>query len=376
MDKPQVAKKLLLESLDFSEGNKMGETTKEIYNGLYTIYSSQKNYKEALRYFELYVTYKDSINSIEVTTKINQYKEQFEAEQRDRKIDQLEQQALLDHLNQEKLKEVNRRRNTRSIFIGIAITLLLIIVIVVQRYFHLKQKAKSELLLINEEINQQKMVDLIKNQEVNSINSYMEGQERERNRIAAELHDRLGSLLSTVKLHFSTLERMWKKNYGESEGFTFALDLLDNSVAEVRSISHNLSKGVLMQFSLTEAVENLKDAINIAGRIQVKVIKVGPKHLLKPEIEIELFRVIQELITNAVKHSQAKEIFVQLIADNDGLNITVEDHGIGFDIKTVNSNGLGLKNLKSRVEAVGGDVHFESAVGKGTSVMIEIKNQA
>jgi signal transduction histidine kinase len=324
----------------------------------------------------LYVTYKDSINSIEVTTKINQYKEQFEAEQRDRKIDQLEQQALLDHLNQEKLKEVNRRRNTRSIFIGIAITLLLIIVIVVQRYFHLKQKAKSELLLINEEINQQKMVDLIKNQEVNSINSYMEGQERERNRIAAELHDRLGSLLSTVKLHFSTLERMWKKNYGESEGFTFALDLLDNSVAEVRSISHNLSKGVLMQFSLTEAVENLKDAINIAGRIQVKVIKVGPKHLLKPEIEIELFRVIQELITNAVKHSQAKEIFVQLIADNDGLNITVEDHGIGFDIKTVNSNGLGLKNLKSRVEAVGGDVHFESAVGKGTSVMIEIKNQA
>ena len=92
-------------------------------------------------------------------------------------------------------------------------------------------------------------------------------------------------------------------------------------------------------------------------------------------MEIELFRVIQELITNAIKHSGADEIYVQLITDAEGLTIVVEDMGVGFDMAKLKSKGIGLQNLKNRIEKIGGIYHLESTINKGTTIIIEIKNQ-
>ena len=375
MGKPQMGKQYLLEALSYTEGNKMGETTKEIYLGLYTIYDDKKEFKKALEYYQLYVLYKDSINSIEVTKKINEYKEIFEAEKKDLEIDKLQQEAKVKDLEREKQKAEIKKQRLVAAAMGLLAILLLVLVFVIQRYFKLRQKAIKEQANRNEEINQQKIVDLVKGQEVDSINSYMEGQEKERSRIAGELHDRLGSLLSTVKLHFSSIESSIKKDEETEENFGYALSLLDSSVEEVRSISHNLSKGILTEFGLAVAVESLKDAINSAGKIQLNYYRVGPQFHLMPDVEIELFRVIQELITNAIKHSHSKDIFVQLISDEDGLTVMVEDHGVGFDINNMKSNGIGLINLKKRVENIGGEYHLESAPKNGTSVIIEVKNR-
>jgi signal transduction histidine kinase len=368
------AKKILLEALKYSKSNKMGETTKEIYLGLSVIAKETNDYKNALRYNNLYVEYKDSINSIEVTKKISEYREQYEAEKKDRKIQDLQKKAQLQELIQENQKVKNRRQVYINYSLLILALLLLIIIFSIYRYFKLKSDANRELIKKQEQINQQKVIDLVKSSEVNSINSYMEGQEKERTRIAAELHDRLGSLLSTVKLHFSSFEAANEENIKDKETFNFALDLLDNSVEEVRSISHNLSKGILTQFGLQAAVENLRDQINAAGSIQVKLIKAGPEYNINPESEIELFRVIQELITNAIKHSQSKEIYIQLISDDEGLNVIVEDYGVGFNIDKLKSKGIGIQNLKTRIEKIGGTYHLESTVGKGTSIIIELKN--
>jgi len=374
MKKYSKAKKILLEALKYSKTNKMGEATKEIYLGLSVIAKETNDYKNALKYNILYVEYKDSINSIEVTKKISEYREQYEAEKKDREIQDLQKEAQLQKLIQENQKVENKRQVYINNSLLILAVLLLIIIFSIYRYFKLKHAANRELMNKQEQINQQKVIDLVKSSEVNSINSYMEGQEKERTRIASELHDRLGSLLSTVKLHFSSFEAANEENIEDKETFNFALDLLDNSVEEVRSISHNLSKGILTQFGLQAAVENLRDQINAAGSIQVKLIKAGPEYNINPESEIELFRVIQELITNAIKHSQSKEIYVQLISDAEGLNIIVEDYGVGFNVDKLKSKGIGLQNLKTRVEKIGGTYHFESSIGNGTSTIIEVKN--
>lgn len=285
--------------------------------------------------------------------------------------------TAIQKLEQEKQISENKRQKIVALLLGVTTLFLIITLFYIRRNFIIKQRAARELMKKNNEISQQKIVDLIKAQEVSSINSYMEGQEKERARIAAELHDRLGSLLSAVKLHFSSIEANLDENNSnsESDNFSFALDLLDNSVEEVRSISHNLSKGILTQFGLSGAINNLKNAINSAGKIQIKFIEVGEKLDLPPEVEIELFRVIQELITNAIKHSGADEIYVQLITDAEGLTIVVEDMGVGFDMAKLKSKGIGLQNLKNRIEKIGGIYHLESTINKGTTIIIEIKNQ-
>jgi len=376
MGKYDKAKKLLLEALKYSKNHKMGETTKETYLGLSEIYRSQHDYKNALSNYQSYVLYKDSINSVEVSNTLNRYKEQYETEKKDQEIKILQQKAEVSQLLQEKQEAQTKRQKIIGILLAIIILFLVIALIFIQRYFKLRNIASQELLKKNAEISQQKIIDLVKDQEVKSINSFMSGQEKERNRIAAELHDRLGSLLSAVKLHFSSIEAdLDEKNVEERENFSFALNLLDNSVDEVRSISHNLSKGVLMQFGIAEAIRNLRDTINTAGKLQVKFIEAGPGFKLLPEHEVELFRVIQELITNAIKHSRADEIFVQLISDKEGLRVVVEDHGVGFNMKKIKNKGIGLLNLKSRVEKIGGEYNIESSEGQGTTTIIELKNR-
>ena len=212
----------------------------------------------------------------------------------------------------------------------------------------------------------------MKELEMSSFKSYMEGQEKERSRIAGDLHDRLGSLLSTVKLHFSSLEPDDDDSEENKKSYDYALELLDNSVEEVRAVSHNLTKGVLTQFGLVAAVESMRDAINSADKIKMQVIHSGVEERLNPQVEINLFRVIQELITNIIRHAHTNEAFVQFVGTEDRLNIIIEDHGVGFDKDNIQTEGLGLHNLSKRVAEVGGDVNVDSILGEGTTIIIDI----
>ncbi len=366
------AKTLLETTLVKAENAKMGETIKEIHHGLSVIHAALDEPVKALESFQKYVIFKDSINSVEVSKKINEYKEKYESEKKDREIEKLQQVTELEKLKNEKQVIINNRQRWTGIGLLITISALLVMVYFIRKTSKIKIKANLERMARNEEMARQKMLDLIKNQEVTSINSFMEGQDRERSRVASELHDRLGSLLSTVKLHFSSLEATVAKTDQERDNFSFALDLLDNSVSEVRNISHNLSKGVIVQFGLKGAIETLRDAINTAGRIKINFIFAGIPLNLSPDVEIELFRIVQELVTNAIKHSLATEIFVQMISDQEELTLMVEDHGVGFDMNSIGEKGLGLKNLQARVNQIGGEYHYETAPGKGVNVIITL----
>jgi signal transduction histidine kinase len=217
----------------------------------------------------------------------------------------------------------------------------------------------------------EEMLELVKEQEMKSVNSFISGQEKERARIASDLHDRLGSLLSTVKLHFSSIEPYFENEPELSENFSYAISLLDQSVTEVRSVSHNLAKEILTEFGLVGAIENLRDSINSASILKFVFVNTGFNLRLSYEIEIEIYRIIQELVTNVIKHANATELVIQFVADEETLSITVEDDGVGFDIDKVKKDGLGLHNIFNRTATIKGKYAIDSAPGAGTSFIFD-----
>ncbi len=372
MNKNKKAIPYLERAIEISDSNSFVEISLFCQEGLSVAYRNMGNYKKSLETYIKYQEQNDSIHNIKLEEKLELYKQKYENEKKDRLIQKLEEDQIIAQLEAAKQKAVVSKQRFISNSLAVVAVLLLFILFIIYRYFKMKQRANKEMMLKNEQINQQKTLDLMKEQEVSTIKSYMEGQEKERSRIAADLHDRLGSLLSTVKLHFSSLEQNIEQTKESIDSFSYALQLLDTSVEEVRSVSRNLSKGVLTQFGLFAAVESMRDAINSANKMKMHIIQSGTETRLKPEIEISLFRIIQELVTNVIRHAQTDEIFVQFVGSDDRLNIIVEDHGVGFNTEDIKSNGIGLSNLKSRVEDIKGEFSIDSELGEGTTTIIDI----
>ena len=276
-------------------------------------------------------------------------------------------------LESEKQKNLAlQQRKYKTIILGVSIILVvaafIIIYVIDQRRKNIKALADK-----NEEINKQQIDELLQKQEIASLQGVLEGQETERRRIAIDLHDRLGGILSMVKLHFSVVTESLSKDDQTHTKFMKASDLLDQATGEVRSISHNLMSGVLTKFGLVPALEDLKDKISQTGKLKVSLYSNDLNNVLTAEQELQLYRIVQELISNILKHSHAKEANIQLTKGEDSVNLIVEDDGVGFDLKEVNKKaGIGLINLKARVSKLNGNFHIDSGRGAGTTISIDI----
>ena len=276
-------------------------------------------------------------------------------------------------LESEKQKNLAlQQRKYKTIILGVSIILVvaafIIIYVIDQRRKNIKALADK-----NEEINKQQIDELLQKQEIASLQGVLEGQETERRRIAIDLHDRLGGILSMVKLHFSVVTESLSKDDQTHTKFMKASDLLDQATGEVRSISHNLMSGVLTKFGLVPALEDLKDKISQTGKLKVSLYSNDLNNVLTAEQELQLYRIVQELISNILKHSHAKEANIQLTKGEDSVNLIVEDDGVGFDLKEVNKKaGIGLINLKARVAKLNGNFHIDTGRGAGTTISIDI----
>jgi len=360
-----MAEKYLLFALDNATLAKDLEKLLEINTSLSRLYEVKGQYSKSLDYYKEYKAIDDSIHSLKSAQTISLYREKFEGAEKDKQIAEFENQQKLNALIHEKQK-----LNNRLLMIGIlAIVLISIFILLL---LNNRRKTEKELFKKNTELSQQKMLELVKEQEMNSVNSFISGQERERSRIASDLHDRLGSLLSTVKLHFSSIEPFLEKDQELAENFSYVISLLDQSVAEVRSVSHNLAKEILTEFGVVGAIENLMEAINSAGNLKLIFINTGFEHRLSYEKEIEIYRIIQELVTNAIKHADASELVIQFVVDADILTITIEDDGVGFDAAKVKSNGMGLNNIFERTAKINGKYALDTSPGNGATFIFEI----
>jgi signal transduction histidine kinase len=208
-------------------------------------------------------------------------------------------------------------------------------------------------------------------QEIKSLNAMMDGQEKERKRIAADLHDRIGGSLAAIKLHLTGFIQLQLSELQTQDRIVKVNEMFDEVMKEVRRVSHDLASGVLIRFGIVSALAELCRSIESAGSIKVNFFSGGFEERIDHKTEISLYRITQELLTNILKHANAREINIHLNRYETLLSLGVEDDGVGFDTSK-DFDGIGMSNIKARVNQIQGSVFFDSSPGNGCAVTIEV----
>ncbi len=198
-------------------------------------------------------------------------------------------------------------------------------------------------------------------------------QEKERKRIAQDLHDEVGAMLSVVKLNVSRFERK-SENDSAKELANETKTYLENVITQVRRISRALMPPSLEKLGLDFAVEEFVNWANKSGQIEVEYWKSGQPLRFNSKKELAVFRVVQELVNNAIKHAEASKILIKARFTPVSIAISVTDDGVGFEMDKMTKTGLGLKNLESRAQIMGARIKINSSPGKGTSAILLISS--
>jgi signal transduction histidine kinase/ligand-binding sensor domain-containing protein len=221
--------------------------------------------------------------------------------------------------------------------------------------------------------NKQKALELKNEEQAKSFNAILKGQEEERSRIAKDLHDGLGGLLSGTKLSLSNLKDVLPLNIELNEKFNKSIGQIDTSISELRKIAHNLMPEALEKFGLENVIKDYCNTLQISSGIPIYFEALGLQRRLSNTVSLYIYRIIQELVNNAVKYSKAKSINAQLTITENKIFITVEDDGIGFEKnKLYNTEGLGFKSIQQRTEFLKGKIEVDTTLHKGTSINIEL----
>ncbi|MCV9929328.1 ATP-binding protein [Flavobacterium sp. LS1R49] len=328
---------------------------KNYYNELAKVYNATNEYDKAYFYSNKYNNINDSINNTNFQNEIVELEAKYKKAESERKIN------LLLSQNEKAVLMVNNTRLNTILFA--VLSFLLFLTVLFLWIFNKNQKKLSA----QKEINLKQDLMAFENRHKLSVSkALIQGEEIERKRIARDLHDGLGSMLSGLKIHLN----LAKKEKGEV--IHGADTLLDNSIKELRNISQNLMPESLLELSLEHALRDLC-AANSNAITKIEFQYLIKKSKLPKNYEIRIYRIIQELLNNALKYAKASQVLVSCSQNQDVFFITVEDNGIGFDIlDTKNKNGMGLKNIKNRVEFLNGKLEIESKINQGTSVYIEL----
>jgi signal transduction histidine kinase len=225
----------------------------------------------------------------------------------------------------------------------------------------------------NKRILDQKQLQTIRQEkEIHLLQAVMQGEEKERSRIAKDLHDGVAGMLAAVKMHFNSIA-LHVGGVRQTEGYQQGLNLLDEASQEVRKTSHNLMPEVLLQHGLDEAIRRYCNNVTNSSKLLVQYDSIGELERFVDSFELSVYRIVQELLNNIVKHSKASEAIVQITYQSQLLSITIEDNGIGFSKEGSQKDGMGLKSLQSRVKAMNGKIEFDSTAGQGLNAYLEFE---
>lgn len=220
-------------------------------------------------------------------------------------------------------------------------------------------------------IYHQNAENLLRNSEerINNFSALMMGIEHERQRIAQDLHDGLGVLLSTIKMKLSIENETEQKQ----QKLGNLMGDIDIALEDIRGISRNLMPITLSKLGFNRAIEELIQNIRISNpNLDIELIKIVDNERLIEPVGVNLYRIIQELLQNVLKHSKASELIIQLFSRDDVFVLMVEDNGVGFDVLDKKTGGIGLENVKYRVVSMQGLLNVDSFKGKGSTITIEI----
>jgi len=239
--------------------------------------------------------------------------------------------------------------------------------------FFLWRRAKLKRLKIETEnkLQAEKINSLEKEKRILSLTSMIEGQEAERTRIAQDLHDGLGGLLSSVRNHFSLIEEEVKK-VDNLNVYDRTNEMIDQACKEVRRISHNLMPAGLQLNGLVSTLAQYCDDIDKSKKISIQFEHAGlDDQRLDERKKVFIYRIVQEAVSNVLKHADAKTTLVQFGIYEKEVSLIIEDDGRGF-VTDDSNDGIGLHSIKSRVDNLDGQIDIDSRVGEGTTITINI----
>jgi signal transduction histidine kinase len=345
-----------LQAIDLMKKNNNNKYLEVTYSGL----TDAKAGEGAFHEYEIYRDLRDSVrNALHSEENLKTSKElevKYQSEKKDQEI---------------KIQKGNLA-NSR-LWIGILSSLIassiLLFFIVRSSYKH-KQKISAQ----EKELQQQKIIQLQNEKQLTATQSILKGQEEERGRLAKDLHDGLGGILSSAKYSFINMKQHFVLTEDNARAFEKSMSMLDQSISELRRVAHNMMPETLMKLNLNEALQDYCQQVTDSGALPISYQSFGMDDLVVDNtIKTTVYRIVQELTNNIIKHAAATKSLVQIIAKDNTLNITVEDDGKGFDVSSLRlASGIGYKNTQSRIEFLKGKIDIQSKHGEGTSVYIEI----
>lgn len=334
----------LLKAKNIAEENGLKKEKIKVYRGLAEYYI-REDATAAFNYFAKYDAVKDTVYNETSSNQINQLNAKYETGKKELQ-----------------LKEQDLTITRKNLYLQ-GITAILLLTAVLSYSFYRRYRLKQQKKLQDEVIHQQDL----------ATKAIIGAEENERQRIAAELHDGIGQMMSVAKMNLSSFEHeLVFKNDHQRKAFENVISLVDDSCKEVRNVSHQMMPNALLKKGLGRAVQEFID------KIDSKVIKVslhaeGLNEEIDKNIETVLYRVIQECVNNVLKHAKANHLDIALIKDEDGIAATIEDNGKGFNSSDLNNfKGIGLKNIISRIKFLKGTIDFDSSPSKGTLVAIHV----
>ncbi len=348
----KVAQSLFISILDPARRSGNNQVLEFAYQYLAAIYDKQDNYKAANQFRAYLIALREASYPKEISTIKNRLDVQYRVAEKDKLLAQKQLQLTL---QQSQLREKN-------FWIGsIAASSLLLLVFGASVYRSYKRKKN---------LHEKQLQLLQQEQQINQLWAVMKGEEQERIRLARELHDGVGGMLAAIKMNVS---RTLRKDDSESKTASLheVLHLVEDTADEVRKTAHNLMPDIITKHSLPQALRMYCDNVNTGKDLEIDLQFHLEWQRLVPSFELSLYRMIQEIIQNIIKHAHATHAVIQFRQEDNTLFITAEDDGQGFNTSQV-ATGLGLQNLTSRTAALGGHISIESTPGRGTTCFIEL----
>lgn len=344
------AEKYVNMGLAIAESDSFRTFMKEGYGTLSDIFAATGNYKLAYENLQKYEELKDTLQSEDRKKFVLDLEKKYETEKKETLV-QLQE------------LEISKRKSIIHGLIALTSAILIILILAYRNFRHRSRLQKKKIQMLETE------------KQLSAAEAVLKGEEQERTRLAKDLHDGLGGLLSGLKFSFTSMKDNLIMTPENARVFERSLDMLDTSIHEMRRVAHNLMPESIFRFGLDAALNDFCTAINDSGVLQLRYHSFGLENAkLNNTISVSVYRVIQELVNNVLKHAAAQQALVQVVISDNLLLVDVEDNGKGFDTEELEKRkGIGWSNIQSRIDYLNGKLDLKSTAGEGTIVHIEIK---
>jgi signal transduction histidine kinase len=343
-----------LQAYNISLKNKTPFSIKEACLTLVKAYEKLNQFDKSLTYQKLYSQVNDSLQSAKMGEQLADMQVKYETEKKEKEIEHLDKE------NSKKELELTKKKNQILIISGISICILAVLLAL---YFYNNAKKHKQIVLKEKELS------LLKEQKQKEIiETIITTEEKERKKIASDLHDGLGQILTAAKINLVNINEGKLNN----EKLKSVTELVNTALQESKAMALNLMPLTLKENGLTDSIKNICAKYNKPGVQEISFNAYNLPNQLEALVEINTYRICQELLNNAVKYSQAKRVFLQLFCRDNKLIIQIEDNGIGFDKDKIKQDGLGMNTLKERVALLNGEIEIDAAPEKGANIFIEL----